>query len=432
LTQTGRGIRPWATTALCASFMAINYADKVIIGLAANPIMKELRLSPQQFGLLGSAFFLLYSLSSIGVSFIVDKVEVRRLIAASSLIWALTLLPVTIAASFGVLLISRVILGAAEGPSIALANLAAFEWFPRDRRAIPSSIVSIGSSVGVLVSAPILAWVIKVFGWHMAFFALGVVGLAWIPLWLSVAKEGPFSASGSHRSSGEPTVEDAGGVPTWRLLIQPTFLGALACAYASFAVLALVISWLPLLLTNGEGVGSTNASWVVSLAWLIELLFVLTAGWASTRLVLQGSSSRTARGWLAAGLICSAGVGLWLAIWFAEVWVRISMIILAFSLAQAVWPLLFALISDYAPPPRRGALASLFTGLFTTAGLVVPALMGYFVQVSAGKPEGYDTGLLYLGGFAIIGGLIGFCLINPEADRRRTADSEAPLVSVPT
>ena len=43
----------WGMTALLLLFMLINFADKVVVGLAAQPIMAELKLSPEQFGLLG-------------------------------------------------------------------------------------------------------------------------------------------------------------------------------------------------------------------------------------------------------------------------------------------------------------------------------------------------------------------------------------------
>jgi ACS family D-galactonate transporter-like MFS transporter len=55
----------WSMTALLFLFMVVNFADKVVVGLAAVPIMQELGLTPQQFGLLGSAFFLLFSLSAV-------------------------------------------------------------------------------------------------------------------------------------------------------------------------------------------------------------------------------------------------------------------------------------------------------------------------------------------------------------------------------
>src|ERR1700728_1188208 len=67
--------RGWWVAALCASFMSINYADKGIVGLAALPIMEELKLQPKEFGLLGSAFFLLYSLSAVGVGFLADRLS---------------------------------------------------------------------------------------------------------------------------------------------------------------------------------------------------------------------------------------------------------------------------------------------------------------------------------------------------------------------
>ena len=98
--------RAWSVTGLCASFMSINYADKVIVGLAAVPIMEDLHLSPSQFGLLGSAFFLLYSLSAIGVSFIADRVASKWIIAALSLVWALTLIPMSFEVGFATLLVS--------------------------------------------------------------------------------------------------------------------------------------------------------------------------------------------------------------------------------------------------------------------------------------------------------------------------------------
>ncbi len=415
----GGGARAWTITALCASFMSINYADKVIVGLAAVPIMAELHLSPSEFGLLGSAFFLFYSLSAVGVGLVADRIATKWIIATAALIWALTLLPMAGAVSFAVLVASRIILGAAEGPSIAIANHCIFEWFSGPKRALPSSIVSIGSSIGVLFSAPALAWLIKTYDWHTAFLALALVGFAWVPIWLLLAKEGPFSSR--HAAPTLIEAKSTGRPPSlWLLLTQRTFLGALACAYVAFAVLALVVAWLPSLLTIGEQIDAVTTSWIVALAWTIESVFVVFAGWYSTRLAANGASIRFARGYLAAGAICLSALALMLSVGLPSTVARVSLLILAFSAAQAVWPLLFALLSEISPTSRRGAVTSIFTAIFTTAGLVVPALMGYFVQISNGSAQGYYNGLLYLGGFALLGGLLGFWLINPETDLARS------------
>src|SRR6201987_1638655 len=67
----------WLIVALLFLFMLTNFADKAVIGIAAVTIMKELNLSPRQFGLVGSSFFLLFSLSAIVTGFFVNPGQTR-------------------------------------------------------------------------------------------------------------------------------------------------------------------------------------------------------------------------------------------------------------------------------------------------------------------------------------------------------------------
>ena len=64
-------------TTLLFFYMLVNFADKIVVGLAAVPIMKDLGLSPEQFGLLGSVFFSLYAVSAIVVGIIADRVATK-------------------------------------------------------------------------------------------------------------------------------------------------------------------------------------------------------------------------------------------------------------------------------------------------------------------------------------------------------------------
>src|ERR1700726_47748 len=74
-TATRKGA--WLIVTLLFLFMLINFADKAVIGIAAVPIMDELHLSPREFGLLGSSFFLLFSVSAVVTGFVVNRVETR-------------------------------------------------------------------------------------------------------------------------------------------------------------------------------------------------------------------------------------------------------------------------------------------------------------------------------------------------------------------
>src|SRR5579863_798907 len=79
----------WRIAFLLFLFMLLNFADKIVVGLAGVPIMTDLKLEPQQFGLLGSAFFFLFSISAVAVGFLANRVATRWVLLALALIWAL-------------------------------------------------------------------------------------------------------------------------------------------------------------------------------------------------------------------------------------------------------------------------------------------------------------------------------------------------------
>src|SRR5580692_103459 len=78
----------WGITFLLFLFMVVNFADKIVVGLAGVPITKELQLQPEEFGTLGSSFFYLFSISAIVVGFIVNRIDTRWVLLGLAIIWA--------------------------------------------------------------------------------------------------------------------------------------------------------------------------------------------------------------------------------------------------------------------------------------------------------------------------------------------------------
>src|SRR5215831_13794306 len=111
----------WKITFLLFLFMLVNFADKIVVGLAGGPIMDELKIGPQQFGDLGSSFFYLFSASAIVVGFIVNRVPTRWVLLVMALVWALAQFPMVGTIGLTTLFICRIILGAGEGPAFSVA-----------------------------------------------------------------------------------------------------------------------------------------------------------------------------------------------------------------------------------------------------------------------------------------------------------------------
>src|SRR3569833_810359 len=138
----------WTITFLLFLFMLVNFADKIVVGLAGVPIMTELKLEPEQFGVLGSSFFALFSISAIVVGFIVNKVATRWVLLTLAVIWALAQFPMVGTITYTTLLICSIILGAGEGPAASVAMHAIYKWFPDEKRALPTAVLTQGSAFG--------------------------------------------------------------------------------------------------------------------------------------------------------------------------------------------------------------------------------------------------------------------------------------------
>src|ERR1700748_3039166 len=93
----------WKITFLLFLFMLVNFADKIVVGLAGAPIMDELKLEPESFGHLASSFFILFSLSAIIVGFIVNRVATRWVLLVMAVVWSLAQFPMVGTVSFTML-----------------------------------------------------------------------------------------------------------------------------------------------------------------------------------------------------------------------------------------------------------------------------------------------------------------------------------------
>jgi MFS family permease len=414
--------KAWLMVALCGVMMGLNYADKGILGFAAQPIMQELKLSPVEFGYLGSSFFLLFAISGIAVGFLADRWPSKHVMTVMAVGWAACLLPVAIPIGFTTLLATRILLGAAQGPATGVTHHFLFKWFPQANRAFPAGVVHIGITGAIFLSAPALTWIIHTYDWHMAFLALGIVAVAVIPLWMWLAEEGPIT---DHIVDTKPGVAEEPLPSYWRLMTTPTMLGLIATNFVLYWDLSLIVAWLPSYFTKGMGFTPANAAWLVSLIWMTSGICSPLVGFSSQKLLQRGIPSRWARGLY--GSLSTALGGILIAVMAIQPvgLGKTALLLIGYVLSQNTAPLNFAMLSEITPSKRRGAVITMYTALLTTAGFIAPAAMGYSLQAAATPADGFREGFVIVGIVTLIGGLLGVWLINPKADRERLAKSVA-------
>jgi ACS family D-galactonate transporter-like MFS transporter len=411
--------KAWAVVALVFLFMLVNFADKAVVGLSSVPIMSDLGLTYAQFGELGSAFFLLFSLSGVAVGFLANRVRAKALMLGMALVWACTLLPMTWVSNFGLLLLSRVILGAAEGPAFPVAIHAVYKWFADRQRALPTSIVACGAAFGTGVIAPLITWIIVNYGWHTAFGALGVAGLAWACLWFAVAEEGPMDRV----AASEP--DTLLRVPYRQLLLSRTAIGVFLGGFGAYWVIALNITWLASYLIKSLHIAPLRAGWIIGLPSVMQMILAPGLGLLSQFLTRRGLSSRVTRGLLGALCVVAAGGSMiCMVLWKIGI-LKVFLIGLSFSIGSVIFTLGSTLIGEITPESQRGAMLGITNSIHTLAGLCAPIAMGLVVDVSVNPEAGLRSGYLYSGALITTLGLLAAILIDPQTDLARFRQSRA-------
>ncbi|GAC1303931.1 MAG: MFS transporter [Steroidobacteraceae bacterium] len=394
-------------------FMLVNYADKAVVGLASVPIMHELGLSNAQFGELGSAFFLLFSVSGIAVGFLANRARTRLLMAGMAFVWAAALLPLIGSSSFALLVGSRILLGAAEGPAFPVALHTVYKWFPDSLRALPTSVVASGAAFGSGIVAPFIAWVILHAGWHAAFGMLGATSLVWAAVWLLVAAEGPMDIPRSNGRAAPDHISYA------QLLSSRTATGVFLAGFAAYWVIALNIVWLANYLINALHIAPLSAAWIVALPAGMQIALAPALAALSQWLGRRGFPSRLSRGWLGSSCVVLSGVSLMVMTLMPVGPAKIIVIGLGFSIGSVIFTLGSALIGEISPASQRGAMLGITNSVQTLAGLCAPVVMGFVVDVGANRADRFDTGFLYAGALVATLGLCAALLIHPQADRHR-------------
>lgn len=400
----------WATVFALFLFMAINFADKAVVGLLAVPLMRDMNLSANQFGLVGSVFFLLFAVSAIGFGLVANRLNATWLMAGLALVWVLAQMPMIWSTSFATLLACRIVLGAGEGPALPLAMHVTYECFDDRQRSLPTIAVQLGATAGVIVAGPTLTWVSERWHWHAAFLSLVVSGSAWIVLWLLVRL---MPVTQTHTSQGARLRAPAARVSECIALMRNrTVLCVLLLSFLSYGVVAIGITWMPAYFRLGLGYPAATAGWLFAMQVAGQIPVGLVVSTLSHMLMSRRASTRLARGVLMS--VCCVAGGLLLLSVLAPFGPLSKVLVTGVAWALATQVFMFGpqLVAEVVPPTMRAAMLSWVHALATLAGLFAPFALGHFVGAVAGA-RGFETGFAAMGALLVASGAVGFAWLSP-------------------
>jgi MFS family permease len=413
-----------------AATVGIDSGERQSLSLAVNGIQHQFHVSDTAVGFLPFAMALVGVLGSPPFGHLADRLRRTLLLAGGILVWTLCMGLNAFAASYPMLFVSRLGVGATEANSPAAISLISDYW-PPAVRAKKMGLYQAGALVGALIGLGLGGVVVGLGGWRWAF-------LMWIPFGLAVAvlvARQPEPERGSQDGAWEPA--DAVGVAGASVaglapLPPPTRTGS--CDYATatsrqvlrelraahsmwFGVMAITISQL---LLNGlqfwavpyfervDHLGAPAAGAFAATLGLGAVVGILGGGFLADRLLTRGVVN--ARVFVVAGGGVAGTAVLLPAFASTHLWVTAPLLVLGGAVLTLPVAPAEALMTDVVVAELRGraaAIRSIVRSLSSVGALVVGALSSTLIATAGmSRADGLRWAIVALTPVYAVGGIV--------------------------
>jgi MFS family permease len=157
----------------------INFVDRQIVSILAEPIKQALGISDSWIGFLGGpAFAIFYATLGIPIARLADLWIRRTVIAIGLALWSGMTALSGLSQSFTQLALARIGVGVGEAALSPPAHSLLADYFPVEKRATALGVYAMGIHIGVLVGLVVGGWLEELWGWRAAFLVVGLPGLA--------------------------------------------------------------------------------------------------------------------------------------------------------------------------------------------------------------------------------------------------------------
>lgn len=400
----------FAMLGLIAGGTLVNYLDRTVLGIAAPALTKELAINSAVMGVVFSAFSWSYAASQIPGGLFLDRFGTRLTYALSVGFWSLFTLLHALVGGLASLLGLRLALGIAEAPCFPANSRVVATWFPQSERAFATGVYTVGEYIGLAFLSPLLFWMLASYGWRSLFIACGLLGFAFVLLWLARYRE-----PGEHGRVNAAEIEliaaggglagggAKGGKIDWskagKLLRFRQMWGICIGQFAGNSTLVFFLTWFPTYLATERHMGFLKIGFYAVLPFIAASVGVLFGGWWSDTMLRRGLSANIARkvpiitGLLLASTIIAAN--------FVESNTAVIAILSLAFFAQGMAALGWTLVSDIAPRDMLGLTGGIFNLAANLAGIITPLVIGAIVAATGS----FFYALAYVGGLAIVGAL---------------------------
>lgn len=159
---------------------------RVSNAVIAPNLIRDLGLNAEMLGVLGGAFFYVFTLLQIPMGPMLDRIGPRMIMSVSCLIGAMGAFLFAFGDSFHSVLIGRIMIGAGMAPMLMGAFKTFTLRYPPEKFATLVGLISAVGTIGNIFAASPLAFLTSTIGWRMTFLMTGMITilLSFLVYWI--------------------------------------------------------------------------------------------------------------------------------------------------------------------------------------------------------------------------------------------------------
>jgi predicted MFS family arabinose efflux permease len=360
----GYGTKPYRAYVMAVLMViyGLNLADRGLVALLQEKFKPEFHLSDFELGLLGGpAFALCNALAGLPAARLSERFNRIGVLAICTALWSAMTAFCGLAVSFPMLLLARFGVGIGEAGCLPPTQSVISDYFPSGKRATAIAIHLTAIPIGTIAASIVGAVVADLYGWRMAFIAVGAPGiLIAIICWLTV-KEPPRGGGSADKVEAPgfraALKEISGKASFWHIALATGLVNFVAVGngqyLASFMIRQYHISLTQVAVVLGPLVGGVT----------------VISGYGVGRILSHLSEKD--RAWLARwpGIGVAIGVPISLAAYMAPSFAIMSaLLVVSLLCANAYLISLYTTAQGVAPPRMRATATALVIMVINTIG----------------------------------------------------------------
>ncbi len=403
----------WIVLAIILFASSIAYVLRTNVSIVGEMMIHDLGMNETQLGMVFSAFAAGYAIFQFPGGIFGDRFGPRFTITAIAITWSLltaitAFIPGTdvlsVTAIVAALIVTRFLVGMVQAPffPVTIGGTIA-NWFPVSQWGLANGLSSTGLTLGAAATAPIVVWLMQIYGWRNALLLTAPTGLVVAAIYYWYVTDDPkdhpriTESELSLIKSDRPSSDDGPQKGAWKHALKNKNVLLITISYFCMNyVFYLFFNWFFFYLVDVKGFSAADAGMLTAALWILGAIGATAGGFICDVMVRRLGMRLGPRYLTMTALILSA-VFLYIGAVSDNVVVTVVMLCICFACNQLTeapfWVATMAV---------SGKHASVATGVLNTGGNLPGIVGGMLVPVTAkllGWPAAIITGSL----FAIIG-----------------------------